>query len=175
MNQVKSEISELDNKLKNISDEKFLFLFSPEVKDDCIFGLNLILVVRIISIIVLLSSITFFVSIFSDNSFFEVICDICSSVIFLIIAFYLFYSTINLKYEYGYISYIIYSVFWIISLLYYCYKSIMTLFSFLNIFGSDFLTDNIFDILSEGIVLAIYLYFVWAIYCYIFNLKKGRL
>ena len=72
-------------------------------------------------------------------------------------------------------SYIIYSIFWIISFLYYCYKSIMTLFSFLNIFGSDFLTDNIFDILSEGIVLAIYLYFVWAIYCYIFNLKKGRL
>ncbi len=175
MNQVKSEISELDNKLKNLSDEKFLFLFSPEVKDDCIFGLNLILVVRIISIIVLLSSITFFVSIFSENNFFEVIFDICSSVIFLVIAFYLFYSTINYKYEYGYISYIIYSVFWIISFLYYCYKSIITIFSFLNIFGSDFLTDNIVDILSEGIVLAIYLYFIWAIYCYIINLKRGKL
>lgn len=175
MNQVKSEISERENKMKNISDEKFLFFFSPEVKDDCIFGLNLILVVRIVSIIGLLLSITSFFSIFTENYCVEIIIDICSSVVFLVIAFYLFYSTINLKYEYGYISYIIYSVFWIISLLYYCYKSIITLFSFLNIFGSDFLTDNIVNILSDGIILAIYLYFIWAIYCYIINLKRGKL
>ena len=175
MNQEKSDISERENKMKNISDEKFLFLFSPEVKDDCIFGLNLILVVRIISIIELLLSITSFISIFTENSFFEIIIDICSTILFLIIAFYLFYSTINLKYEYGYISYIIYSVFWIISFLYYCYKSIITLFSFLNIFGSDFLTDNIVNILYEGIILAIYLYFIWAIYCYIINLKRRKI
>ena len=51
MEQLKTGISEIDNKLGNPSDDKFLFVFTPEVEEDCLCGLSQKMTVRIISII----------------------------------------------------------------------------------------------------------------------------
>ena len=174
MEQLKTGISEIDNKLGNPSDDKFLFVFSPEVEEDCLCGLSQKMTVRIISIIALLSAITSFLSALGKSELLDMIIDIIFSAIFIAIAFFSFYSTINLKYEYANVGYLCYSILWIISFFCYCYKSLKILFAFLNIFGKDFLTEGISYIFTQGIILAIYLYFIWILYCFTINLKKGK-
>ncbi len=170
MEQIKEGISDIDNKLGNVSDEKFLFLFSPEISEECICGCSQKIGVQIISFLLLLGSIGRFLESLSKNGLFDMIIDICISVFFLLVAFFMFYSTISLKYEHAYIGYIVYSIIWILNCLVYCCNSIMILFYCLI----NLNTENLGYILGEGINLAISLYFIWIIYCFTMNLKKGK-
>ena len=170
MEQIKSGISDIDNKLGNVSDEKFLFLFTPEVSDECICGCSQKTGVRIISIFLLLNSIANFLGSFTKNELFDMIIDICISVFFLLVAFFTFYSTFSLKYEHAYIGYIVYSIIWILNFLIYCYHTIMIIFYCII----NLNTNNLGYIIGEGINLCISLYLIWIIYCFTMNLKKGK-
>ena len=167
MEQIKSGISDIDNKLGNVSDEKFLFLFTPEVSDECIFGCSQKTGVRIISIFLLLNSIANFLESFTKNELFDMIIDICFSGFFLLVAFFTFYSTISLKYDHAYIGYIVYSIIWILNFIFYCYHTIMILFYCLI----NLNTHNLGYVFGEGINLCISLYLIWIIYCFAKSLK----
>ena len=170
MEQIKSGISDIDNKLGNVSSEKFLFLFSPEISEECICGCSQKTGVQIVSFFLLIVSILRFLESLTKNELFDMIIDICFSGFFLLVAFFTFYSTIGLKYDHAYIGYIVYSIIWILNFLIYCYHTIMIIFYCII----NLNTNNLGYIIGEGINLCISLYLIWIIYCFTMNLKKGK-
>ena len=72
--------------------------------------LELKLTVQIISIIAYFSASCVFISALGKRYFFFIIMEYIFISIFLIVSFYTFYSTINLKHNYANIGYVIYSI-----------------------------------------------------------------
>ena len=112
--EIKDSTNEIENNIQNIPSEikkgefsidNFLFFFNPEVSTETICGLTQNISVKIIGIISLISSISYFISCFSGEFFFDGIYEILICIICLIIAFYSFYSALNENSDYAKIAY----------------------------------------------------------------------
>ena len=167
--------NEIRNASSDMSEEKFLFFFNPDVDEKTICGITQKLTVQILSIIALICSISYFLSALKGEFFFDGIYEIIVCVIFLIIAFYGFFSALNDNSDYAKISYIAATILWLIFCIEYVIETIVDIIKFLNVFGDDFLrVKEIFKDIGEGCILLIFLYFVWILYCFMINLKSGK-
>ena len=171
-----NEIEIKEKEEENNIPEKFLFLFETNIIDDSFFGFSLKTIVRIISIFTLLVSITEFLNILDNKTFLKVIYDLLISVTFLIITYFIFDSTIEMNINYAYLGYIIYSILWIVLLIQYLLQASLMLVGYLNPYENDFLRLKLLTyIFIEAFILGIYLYFVWILFCYYVNLKRGKI
>ena len=153
--------------------DKFLFVFTPTKTDDeCIFKIPLNIGVRVISIVLLISSLLEFLDALGKNEIWDLIIDVFFSVFFLVIAFFSFMSTINNNYDYSNVSYIVYALIYIIKVIEYIAKSVLIILGLVNPFGDSFFElKGIWYIIGEGVYLFILLYFIWIIYCFRHHLK----
>ena len=182
--EIKDSTNEIENNIQNIpseikkgefSTDNFLFFFNPEVSTETICGLTQNISVKIIGIISLISSISYFISCFSGEFFFDGIYEILICIICLIIAFYSFYSALNENSDYAKIAYFASVILFFIFFIEFFFETLYDIFRFINIFGDEFF--DIKDILSdvaEGLSLLFLLYLIWIVYCFMINLKNGR-
>ena len=175
--EIENNIQNIPSEIKNneISEDNFLFFFKPEISQETICGLTQNISVKIIGIISLISSISYFISCFSGEFFFDGIYEILICIICLIIAFYSFYSALNENSDYAKIAYFSSVILFLIFFIKFLFETLYDIVKFLNIFGSDFLDiKDIFSDIAEGCALLLFLYLVWIIYCFMVNLRNGR-
>jgi len=112
--EIKDSTNEIENNIQNIpseikkgefSTDNFLFFFNPEVSTETICGLTQNISVKIIGIISLICSISYFLSTFSGEFFFDGLYELLLCILCLIIAFYSFYSALNENSDYAKIAY----------------------------------------------------------------------
>ena len=167
----------IPNTLKNIefSQDNFLFLFKPKVDEETICSLSQSMAVKIIAIIALLFAISFFIDIFEKHFFFGGFYKLILCVLYLVIAFYSCYSTINENADYAKIGYLVSAILWIYYFICFALDFLFDLFKFINFLGDDFLNiKEIFHDIGKCCILLIYLYCVYILFCYHVNLKNGR-
>ena len=182
--EIKDSTNEIENNIQNIpseikkgefSTDNFLFFFNPEVSTETICGLTQNISVKIIGIISLICSISYFLSTFSGEFFFDGIYEIIICVLCLVIAFYSFFSALNENSDYAKIAYFSSVILFLIFFIKFLFETLYDIVRFLNIFGSDFLDiKDIFSDIAEGCGLLIILYLIWIIYCFMVNLRNGR-
>ena len=182
--EIKDSTNEIENNIQNIpseikkgefSTDNFLFFFNPEVSTETICGLTQNISVKIIGIISLICSISYFLSTFSGEFFFDGLYELLLCILCLIIAFYSFYSALNENSDYAKIAYFASVILFFIFFIEFFFETLYDIFRFINIFGDEFF--NIKDILSdvaEGLSLLFLLYLIWIVYCFMINLKNGR-
>lgn len=153
--------------------DKFLFVFTPTKPDEeCVFKIPLNIGVRIISIVLLISSLLEFIDALGKNEIWNLIIDVFFSVFFLVIAFFSFMSTINKNYDYSNVSYIVYAIIYIIKVIEYLAKSVLIILGLVNPFGDSFFElKGVWYVIGEGVYLLVLLYFIWIIYCFRCHLK----
>jgi len=154
--------------------ENFLFFFKPtKIDEDGFCGLEKKISVRIISLITLFSACCSFISALGKDNIFLLLWDLLISVFFLIVAFFTFYSTINLKESYANIGYVVYSILWIINFSVIICETIYYLFAFLFPFSNYFFSLRILIyIFCEWFGLILFLYLLWIVFCFMISLKK---
>ena len=112
--EIKDSTNEIENNIQNIpseikkgefSTDNFLFFFNLEVSKETICGLTQNISVKIIGIISLICSISYFLSTFSGEFFFDGLYELLLCILCLIIAFYSFYSALNENSDYAKIAY----------------------------------------------------------------------
>ena len=182
--EIKDSTNEIENNIQNIpseikkgefSTDNFLFFFNPEVSTETICGLTQNISVKIIGIISLICSISYFLSTFSGEFFFDGLYELLLCILCLIIAFYSFYSALNENSDYAKIAYFSSVILFLIFFIEFLFETLYDIVRFLNIFGSDFLDiKDIFSDIAEGCGLLLFLYLVWIIYCFMVNLRNGR-
>jgi hypothetical protein len=182
--EIKDSTNEIENNIQNIpseikkgefSTDNFLFFFNPEVSTETICGLTQNISVKIIGIISLICSISYFLSTFSGEFFFDGLYELLLCILCLIIAFYSFYSALNENSDYAKIAYFSSVILFLIFFIEFLFETLYDIVRFLNIFGSDFLDiKDIFSDIAEGCALLLFLYLVWIIYCFMVNLRNGR-
>ena len=182
--EIKDSTNEIENNIQNIpseikkgefSTDNFLFFFNPEVSTETICGLTQNISVKIIGIISLICSISYFLSTFSGEFFFDGLYELLLCILCLIIAFYSFYSALNKNSDYAKIAYFSSVILFLIFFIEFLFETLYDIVRFLNIFGNDFLDiKDIFSDIAEGCVLLLLLYLVWIIYCFMVNLRNGR-
>ena len=156
-------------------DNKFLFIFPPEiVEDKFLFGLTFKTGVQIFAIITLIQAISSFLDIFSPGNFWLFLVAIFAFCFYCVIAIYAFLSTMRPNYDYARVSYLmIAALFLIITLRYLC-KSIVKIIDFITPWDGDFLRlDFLIYIFGYGIYLFIYLYFIYILYRYMIQIKDN--
>ena len=156
-------------------DNKFLFIFPPEiVEDKFLFGLTFKTGVQIFSIITLIQAISSFFFFFSPGNFWLFLVAIFAFCFYCVIAIYAFLSTMRPNYDYARVSYLmIAALFLIITLRYLC-KSIVKIIDFITPWDGDFLRiDFLIYIFGYGIYLFIYLYFIYILYRYMIQIKDN--
>ena len=182
--EIKDSTNEIENNIQNIpseikkgefSTDNFLFFFNPEVSTETICGLTQNISVKIIGIISLICSISYFLSTFSGEFFFDGLYELLLCILCLIIAFYSFYSALNENSDYAKIAYFSSVILFLIFFIEFLFETLYDIVRFLNIFGNDFLDiKDIFSDIAEGCGLLLFLYLVWIIYCFMVNLRNGR-
>jgi hypothetical protein len=180
---VANKFNEVENKVSqdlnnpDINSENFLFFIKPnEIDEDGVCGLDQKLTVRIISVIALFSAGCAFISSLGKDNIFSLLWDLFISVFFLIVAFYTFYSTINLKDTYANIGYVVYSILWLINCLGIVCETIYYLFKFFYPFSDNFFRPRILAyIFCEWLGLILFLYLLWIVFCFMINLKRGKI
>ena len=156
-------------------DNKFLFIFPPEiVEDKFLFGLTFKTGVQIFAIITLIQAISSFLDIFSPGNFWLFLVAIFAFCFYCVIAIYAFLSTMRPNYDYARVSYLmIAALFLIITLRYLC-KSIVKIIDFITPWDGDFLRlDFLIYIFGYGIYLFIYLNFIYILYRYMIQIKNN--
>ena len=141
------KIDEMINYLPNASrnlqtnDEKFLFFFDPKIMDEkkFLFGFSLKTGVQIFSVVALIQAISSFFDIFNPGSFIMFFVNIVVFVIYLVIAFYAFLSTIKDNYTFAKVSYLTASVLFLLNAIKYVCKSIIKIIEFITPWDGDFL------------------------------------
>ena len=161
-----------------IKDEKFLFFFDPEpIKFDekFLFGMSLKTGVYIFAAITCVQSLSTFFDIFRAETFWLFIVTIIACLVYLIISCYAFLSAYYEKYSYAKVSYFIISIIFILEAIKYAAKSVYKVIEFITPWDGDFLKlDFIIYILGYGAYLFIYLYFIYILYRYMNQEKKGK-
>ncbi len=175
------KIDEMVNYLPNASrnlqtnDEKFLFFFDPKIMDEkkFLFGFSLKTGVQIFSVVALIQAISSFFDIFNPGSFLMFFVNIVAFVIYLVIAFYAFLSTIKDNYLFAKVSYLTASVLFLLIAIKYVCKSIIKIIEFITPWDGDFLRlDFLVYIFGYGLFLFIILYFIYVLYHYMLELKN---
>ena len=161
-----------------IKDEKFLFFFDPEpiqFDEKFLFGMSLKTGVYIFSAITCVQSLSTFVDIFRAETFWLFIVTIIAFLIYLIISCYAFLSAYYENSSYAKVSYFIISIIFILEAIKYAAKSVYKVIEFITPWDGDFLKlDFIIYILGYGAYLFIYLYFIYILYRYMIQGKKGN-
>ena len=161
-----------------IKDEKFLFFFDPEpIKFDekFLLGMSLKTGVYIFAAITCVQSLSTFFDIFRTETFWLFIVTIIACLVYLIISCYAFLSAYYEKYSYAKVSYFIISIIFILEAIKYAAKSVYKVIEFITPWDGDFLKlDFIIYILGYGAYLFIYLYFIYILYRYMIQGKKGN-
>ena len=161
-----------------IKDEKFLFFFDPEpIKFDekFLLGMSLKTGVYIFAAITCVQSLSTFFDIFRAETFWLFIVTIIACLVYLIISCYAFLSAYYEKYSYAKVSYFIISIIFILEAIKYAAKSVYKVIEFITPWDGDFLKlDFIIYILGYGAYLFIYLYFIYILYRYMNQEKKGK-
>ena len=171
-----NEIEIKDKEEQKNKSEKFIFLFETNIIDDTFYGFSLKTIVRVISIFTLMISITEFFDTLKNNTFLNLIYHLIISIAFLIITYYIFYSTIEINVNYAFLGYFIYSILWIFLLIKYLFQASLMLVGYLNPYENDFFRIKLLTyIFIEAFILGIYLYFVWILFCYYVNVKRGNI
>jgi len=175
-NEVENIVSD-DINNPDINSENFLFFIKPnEIDEGGVCGLEQKLTVQIISVIALFSAGCAFISSLGKDNIFSLLWDLFISVFFLLVAGYTFYSTINLKDTYANIGYVIYSILWIINCFEITCETIYYLFKFFYPFSSYFFRPKILAyIFCEWLGLILFLYLLWIVFCFMINLKRGKI
>jgi len=175
------KIDEMVNYLPNASrnlqtnDEKFLFFFDPKIMDEkkFLFGFSLKTGVQIFSVVALIQAISSFFDIFNPGSFLMFFVNIFAFVIYLVIAFYAFLSTIKDNYLFAKVSYLTASVLFLLIAIKYVCKSIIKIIEFITPWDGDFLRlDFLVYIFGYGLFLFIILYLIYILYHYMLELKN---
>ena len=175
------KIDEMVNYLPNASrnlqtnDEKFLFFFDPKIMDEkkFLFGFSLKTGVQIFSVVALIQAISSFFDIFNPGSFLMFFVNIVAFVIYLVIAFYAFLSTIKDNYLFAKVSYLTASVLFLLIAIKYVCKSIIKIIEFITPWDGDFLRlDFLVYIFGYGLFLFIILYLIYILYHYMLELKN---
>ena len=170
-------IQNIPNQIQNMdfSQDNFLFFFKINTEEETMCGLSQSMTVKIISIFALLFAISFFIDTLNGDFFFDGFYKLILCILYLVIAFYSFYSTINQNDNYAKIGYLISAILWIYYFILFLFDFLFDLFKFINIFGDDFLKiKELFHDVGQCCLLLIFLYFVYILYCYQVNLKNGR-
>lgn len=165
--------SELVNDFRHPSDDKFLFVCKVrQVDKESFCGISLSIAVRIISILALISSGFEVFDAIQVEKLFNMIWAICLSIFFLIVSFYTFMSTINNKYTYCKVGYYVFAILFLLKTLYYILNTILFIIDFINPFGGSFFEiKGLVYTIGEGVLLIVYCYFIWIIYCFMIELK----
>ena len=173
---VENVANKFNNVNQEISSENFLFFFKPnKIDEDGFCGVEQKLSVRIIALIALISACCAFITSLVKNNMFLLLWDLFISVVFLIVAFFTFYSTINLKESYANIGYVVYSILWIINFSVIICETIYYLFVFFFPFSNYFFSLRIIIyIFCEWFGLILFLYFLWIVFCFMKNLAKRK-
>ena len=157
------------------NDEKFLFFFEPVILEEnkFLFGFSLKSGVVIFSLIMAIQSFNFFCDIFSLFSFLYFLFSILSFIFHFLAAFYSFRSVKNNSYQDAKVSYLIASFIFIITTMYYLYKSLSKILLFMTPFKTGFLDlYSLIPILGYVVFLLFYLYFIYILYLYMIQLKN---
>lgn len=156
-----------------IQDEKFLsFVTPPRIDNECLFGISLKNGVKIISLIVLIRSIGFFVDIFTPGTLWRLIVYLIMFLVLLGIAFYAYFSTTKENYSFAKTAYVTLGVIFAYESIKFLCKSLLKIVEFITPWDMNFFNMNIFVyIFGYGVYLFIILYLIWVLYCYMLSLK----
>ena len=161
-----------------VADEKFLFFFDPQpinFDEKFLFGMSLKTGVYIFSGITCLQALSTFFDIFRTETFWLFIVTIIAFLIYVIISLYAFLSAYLEKYSYARVSYFIISIIFILEAIKYAAKSVYKIIEFITPWDGDFLKlDFIIYVLGYGAYLFIYLYFIYILYRFMIEGKKGK-
>jgi hypothetical protein len=176
---IKNNIENIQNNtFSNFSLDNFFFFFTRNVEEVEVIqdrGFQKLLV-QTIAFFSLLCSITYFISSLNVKEFFyKGLYYITACVLFLIIAFYSFYSTINHNSNYTKIAYLLSALIWCYSFIFWFFDALIHLFHFLNFFGDEFLYfKEVSRDIGEGCALLVFYCCVDLLYCYMIDLRTGR-
>ena len=172
----------MENELENIklssegSENKFLFFVEPKnIENECIGGISLANGIIIFAVISLLQAINSFMEIFERTIFLDKIGYIILASIFLLIAFCSLFGALKDNVSFLKISYWLSAILFILAAIKYICKSLLKIIEFINPWDGDFLQlDFVTYIFGKGVLLFIYLYFIWIIFCYMSNNHKNN-
>lgn len=152
---------------------RFLFVFKPDkLANQFLCGCSLRFGVRLISLIFLTASLAKFISVYEQENLRRTITSALILLVFIVAAFSIIYSSINLDPYFAYVGLLIYTVifyFYIVdNLLFMAFVA----FGVINPYGANFSWISIF-LLDLLIIFSmiVHLYFVWICYSYWINLR----
>ena len=167
-----------EGQANNISpcDKKFLFFFKPNsIDNECIGGISLVNGIFIFAAVSLLLAISNCMDIFNSELFLEKFGYIFLTGIFAIICVCSFFAALKENITLARISYILAGILFILAAVKFLCKSILKIIEFINPWDGDFLQlDFLIYILGRGLLLLIYLYFIWILFCFISNHDKNN-
>ena len=160
----------------NLSNEKFLFFFKPDiVGEEKVFSLfSLETGMIIFLVIVILQALSNFLGIFWPDSFLQFLGYAFFFILYGTTAFYLCLGYINKKYSYTKVAYIVISGVFLLMATIYILKSLYKILKFIIPFSGDFLSfDFVEYVFGKGIFLFGYLYLIYTLYLFMIKLKKN--
>ena len=167
-----------EEQVNNMSygEDKFLFFFKPKsIDNQCIGGFSLITGIIIFAVVSLLQAISYFSEGFSSTVGVEKFGYILLSIVFLLIAIFSAIAAFKENTTCAKVAYCLASILFIFAAIAYLCKSILKIIEFINPWDGDFLQlDFLIYILGRGLLLFIYLYFIWILFCFISNHEKNN-
>ena len=157
-------------------DKKFLFFFKPNnIDNECIGGISLINGIKIFAAVSLLQAISYCMEIFSAEIFLEKLGYIALTTAFVIICFCSLFAALNENTTLAKISYWLAGFLFLLAAIKFLCKSVLKIIEFINPWDGDFLQlDFLVYIFGRGLLLFIYLYFIWILFCFISNHEKNN-
>ena len=157
-------------------DNKFLFFFQPNTIDnECIGGISLINGIKIFAAVSLIQAIDSCLEIFNAEFFIEKLGFIALTTAFVIICFCSFFAAFKENTNLATISYWLAGVLFLLAAIKFICKSVLKIIEFINPWDGDFLQlDFLVYIFGRGLLLFIYLYFIWILFCFISNHEKNN-
>lgn len=159
----------------SLDQKNFLFCVKPKTLDkQTIGGFTLKTGVRVFSVFIFLEALNTLVDLFSADTFWKFICYLLVFIFFLMVGFYVLYSTIKDKLSFARIGYFGISVIFIVQVIHYVAQSILKIIDFITPWDGDFLKLRfLVYIFGEGLFLFIYLYFIWVLFCFMKTLEDS--
>ena len=161
----------------NLSNEKFLFFFKPDIVGEekvfSLFSLETGMIIFLVNVI--LQALSNFLGIFWPDSFLQFLGYAFFFILYGTTAFYLCLGYINKKYSYTKVAYIVISGVFLLMATIYILKSLYKIFKFIIPFSGDFLSFDIVEyVFGRGLFLFGYLYLIYILYLFMIKLDNPK-
>lgn len=161
---------------ENINKEKFLLIFEPkQVENRACCCCTLKNGIKCLSIFFLFSSGSCFIDSLKTGSILLSLTSIIYSILYVVSAFYLFVSVVNLKEIYAKVAYICYEIIILFQITLFLIYLVLIIFGAYKPFqnNENVILVLIAFIISFGIIISLDIYFLWIIFSFRVLLIKG--